>query len=442
MKQAPLSIALMLLASASAAAQTCHGYWAGIDVRSVPGSNLHVSAVGVAPDSSAELIITAGVYDIPPGAIPPHRWTGQGWQQFPLSGLPSGMNEGYLHSLDFGEGERLSWRIMSPLASQRLYTFDGMKWYLKPAFWPEQGGYGVWNMNLWGSRFVVGDQTFVGVKRYTNGGWQVIGANNGFSTQIAIGYTDQAGDALYIFSNFTSVNGVPARGFARFDGSTWTAPWPHLVQKGNGVPDAVVYDDGTGPAIFTNSVPTIDGIGAERQGLFKWDGTTWTFVGGPAFPSARYIMDLQVFDDGRGPAIYIGGEFQNFGGVVTENIVRYSGQGFEAVGGGIRTLVKSMGVVRDQRGLSLWVQSQASNSYNSVAGGVVYGFAQWVGCKEPQCYANCDLSTGSPRLTANDFMCFINKFAAKDPYANCDVNASINANDFLCFLTAYAAGCR
>ena len=28
------------------------------------------------------------------------------------------------------------------------------------------------------------------------------------------------------------------------------------------------------------------------------------------------------------------------------------------------------------------------------------------------CYANCDGSTSSPRLTANDFQCFLNAFAA------------------------------
>jgi hypothetical protein len=60
------------------------------------------------------------------------------------------------------------------------------------------------------------------------------------------------------------------------------------------------------------------------------------------------------------------------------------------------------------------------------------------------CYPNCDNSTSTPVLTANDFICFITKFAAADPYANCDqstANPLLTANDFFCFLTAYAAGC-
>jgi len=60
------------------------------------------------------------------------------------------------------------------------------------------------------------------------------------------------------------------------------------------------------------------------------------------------------------------------------------------------------------------------------------------------CYANCDSSTASPLLTANDFQCFLNKFAAGDIFANCDNSGTqplLTANDFQCFLNAYAAGC-
>jgi photosystem II stability/assembly factor-like uncharacterized protein len=60
------------------------------------------------------------------------------------------------------------------------------------------------------------------------------------------------------------------------------------------------------------------------------------------------------------------------------------------------------------------------------------------------CYANCDESTGAPLLTANDFQCFLNRFAAGDPYANCDGSTgtpTLTANDFQCFLNKFATGC-
>ncbi len=60
------------------------------------------------------------------------------------------------------------------------------------------------------------------------------------------------------------------------------------------------------------------------------------------------------------------------------------------------------------------------------------------------CYANCDGSSVGPILTANDFQCFINAYAAGAPYANCDgstVAPVLTANDFQCFINRFAAGC-
>jgi hypothetical protein len=66
------------------------------------------------------------------------------------------------------------------------------------------------------------------------------------------------------------------------------------------------------------------------------------------------------------------------------------------------------------------------------------------GSVSQSCYPNCDQSTSPPILNANDFQCFLNKYAAGDTYANCDGSTNppiLNANDFQCFLNKYAAGC-
>ncbi len=60
------------------------------------------------------------------------------------------------------------------------------------------------------------------------------------------------------------------------------------------------------------------------------------------------------------------------------------------------------------------------------------------------CAANCDGTTLEPTLTANDFQCFLNQYAAADPAANCDGSTTVpvlNANDFQCFLNRFASGC-
>lgn len=70
---------------------------------------------------------------------------------------------------------------------------------------------------------------------------------------------------------------------------------------------------------------------------------------------------------------------------------------------------------------------------------VVRGFAL-----PPPCYANCDDSTTTPVLNAQDFACFLNRFAKGNSYANCDGSTtipSLNVQDFSCFLNRFAQGC-
>jgi hypothetical protein len=76
--------------------------------------------------------------------------------------------------------------------------------------------------------------------------------------------------------------------------------------------------------------------------------------------------------------------------------------------------------------------------------GASYGMSAVLTVPVPGCYANCDGSSTSPVLTANDFQCFLNAFAAAETYANCDGSTAVpvlTANDFQCFLNAFAAGC-
>lgn len=61
---------------------------------------------------------------------------------------------------------------------------------------------------------------------------------------------------------------------------------------------------------------------------------------------------------------------------------------------------------------SMAVSDPAFIVFNQNSGAFAAAFA-WADARygRPLCYANCDGSTGSPLLTANDFQCFINRFA-------------------------------
>jgi hypothetical protein len=65
------------------------------------------------------------------------------------------------------------------------------------------------------------------------------------------------------------------------------------------------------------------------------------------------------------------------------------------------------------------------------------------GPTDTTCYPNCDGSTASPCLNANDFVCFLNAVAACLPYGNCNLVGGPcgNGADFICFMNAFAGQC-
>ncbi|MBX3377249.1 MAG: hypothetical protein KF678_09640 [Phycisphaeraceae bacterium] len=108
------------------------------------------------------------------------------------------------------------------------------------------------------------------------------------------------------------------------------------------------------------------------------------------------------------------------------------------------TSVGYFGGIRDDGSIAVWgpihpsVLNTPPGRFSFIAMGQEYAYAI-----QP-CYPNCDNSTSAPLLTANDFQCFLNKYAQADTYANCDGSTGsplLTANDFQCFLNRYAVGC-
>lgn len=57
------------------------------------------------------------------------------------------------------------------------------------------------------------------------------------------------------------------------------------------------------------------------------------------------------------------------------------------------------------------------------------------------CAANCDGSTAEPTLNVSDFVCFVNRWASRDPYAAMEGLGCFAVQDFLTFQALYANGC-
>jgi hypothetical protein len=181
--------------------------------------------------------------------------------------------------------------------------------------------------------------------------------------------------------------------------------------------------------------------GQAVSGLARWDGQNWSQVPGI---EGNGVDQMIVFDDGAGggPALIADGYIGSVEGQTTHGWAKFDGQHWHPMPGTCAPPGFDSGMVvfnEDPRGPSLFIPS----------GGNAYNVGQFVACSPRTCYANCDNSTAEPRLNVNDFICFMNRFAAvvrppgpsRDPYADCNQDGQFNIADFQCFINKFAAGC-
>ncbi len=113
-------------------------------------------------------------------------------------------------------------------------------------------------------------------------------------------FNDGGGDALYAGGWFTAAGPVPSGLIAKWDGTAW-------VSMGVGLSGSNVYDlcEFNGE-LYAAGLFSLAGGSLSVNNIAKWNGTTWSTVG-TGFNNV--VRDLQVFDDGSGPALYATGHF-------------------------------------------------------------------------------------------------------------------------------------
>lgn len=184
-------------------------------------------------------------------------------------------------------------------------------------------------------------------------------------------FDDGSGSALYAGGDFTLAGGVAAHGVAKWDGSTWSPVGGGLDRSVN---DLVAFDDGDGATLFA---ATSFLSSSESGGVWKLDGTSWTVVGGGLASSfgGPSVLALAVFDDGSGPALYAGGSFDTAGGNPALFIARWDGSSWQPVGAGFNEPVFVLHVYNAGDGPELF----AGGSFLEAEGEPALAIARWNG---------------------------------------------------------------
>jgi hypothetical protein len=145
------------------------------------------------------------------------------------------------------------------------------------------------------------------------------------------------GNELIVGGNFGSIGGVLANKVAKWDGSKWST-------IGDGVnicdgPDCVTVQSiaVSGDRIYAvgNALTDVKEVGGTLrvEGFVLWDGTSWSALGGGVVGDSltASINTVEVI----GSDAYIGGNFRAAGTTAANNIARWSGGEWSALGSGV-----------------------------------------------------------------------------------------------------------
>jgi hypothetical protein len=184
-------------------------------------------------------------------------------------------------------------------------------------------------------------------------------------------FNDGTGSALYAGGSFTTAGGNAAARVAKWNGQAWSNLG--LGITGGPVSALIVFDDGTGPALYAGGSFTTAG-GNSVNHIAKWNGQAWSAVGAGISDN---VLAFGVYNDGTGPALYAGGGlFTPFGSHGFVN--KWTGSTWVSVGGGVNSVVNALTVFNDGTGNRLYAGGSITQAGG--AGGVtVSGIASWNG---------------------------------------------------------------
>ena len=241
----------------------------------------------------------------------------------------------------------------------------------------------VYNVGASPTLFAGGDFTLAGgvsaahLAAWNGASWASVGARaNSPDGQVRafVVWDDGSGPALYASGDFTVTGATTVNHIAKWDGTAWSALGSGIASGGSNahVSCLAVYDDGSGPALYAGGYFGYAG-GTLAGDIAKWNRSSWSAVGGgiaQTAPQAEGVAALQVYDAGSGPALYAGGLFNMAGGASVSNIAKWNGSTWSAVGGGFygpHAGVTALQVYDDGSGPALYVGGGFTTPYNGIA---------------------------------------------------------------------------
>jgi len=322
----------------------------------------------------------------------------------------------------------------------KLARWDGSAWNSIGAqlelFSNQLWGLTVWNSGQGDNLYIAGNFQNIGgtsasyIARYDGKAFHALGTTPIAGNVPLIIFTshvhdDGTGPALYVGGRFTSIDGVEASRIARWNGTSWSAVGAGVTGSGStpSVNTMVTFDDGTGPALFVGGQTFVTAGGVTANRVAKWDGKNWSAVG-DGFANG-IVWRLAVYNDGTGDALYAFGTFTASGATPINRMAKWNGTSWEQWGGGANgTVFNALAIAGDPGvGDALILAGQ----FTAIGVDTRIRIAAFEGCPEGVAVPG-DLD-GDGVVNGADLSILLSAWGSADPTADIDGDGIVGAAD-------------
>jgi len=404
----------------------------------------YVASFTTHDDGTGEALYATGNFSAVgvPGTTNIAKWDGSAW-----TSVGGGLQNQYSNAMVSFQGDLIVGGYFDSANSvpgtAKLARFDGTDWNSMDAqmeFFLNS----VWDLTTYDGDLIVagnyveigGDPTIQHIAKWDGSTYTALGTPIGGAVPLIVLDVLNAdmgsGDMLFAAGRFLSIDGVPANNIAVYDGSSWSALGDGITRSSGFAQGfhMAVFDDGNGPALYVGgSFNRINGGADVVNNIAKWDGSTWSPVG-DGFNSA--VQELVVFDDGSGEALYALGNFVTSGANSTPYIAKWNGTEWKSVGAGADNNVLGAIVFDAGEGEAL----HFGGNFTMLDG----LSAARTGSLLASLVCEADL-TGDGTLDVFDVFAFLDLFNAGDLAADLTGDGSLDVFDVFAFLDLFNAGC-
>jgi hypothetical protein len=182
----------------------------------------------------------------------------------------------------------------------------------------------IYNNELYalGKFTAAGTTTMNGIGKWNGTTWISVG----FPISPAFGTTF---GAAAVFNNelfVISCNGSSSNKVLKYNGTSWVTIGYSSSQYG--VADLCVYNNELyASGNYTTTMPLAP---SNNSGICKWNGSTWTDVGGLVVSPPINVTTMSVHNN----ELYVGGSFNTVGGVSVKDIAKYNGSSWSVANTG------------------------------------------------------------------------------------------------------------